>query len=104
MEIIMRIPTLVLLSFMALHLTAHAQEAPTLTPDQRPTLQQEGSKPAEALQSTPVTEDYICPMHKDVHGKKGGTCPICGMELVPAHADESSTTPSETPPTLEEKK
>lgn len=29
-------------------------------------------------------EDYICPMHPHVHGKKGETCPICGMALVPA--------------------
>lgn len=31
-----------------------------------------------------AVEDYICAMHPHIHGKKGGHCPICGMELVPA--------------------
>lgn len=31
-----------------------------------------------------ANEDYICPMHPHVHGKKGDHCPICGMALVPA--------------------
>lgn len=26
---------------------------------------------------------YSCPMHPDVTGDKGGTCPRCGMALVP---------------------
>ncbi len=26
---------------------------------------------------------YTCPMHPDVTGDKGGTCPRCGMALVP---------------------
>jgi hypothetical protein len=38
--------------------------------------------PASAVQKS---ENYICPMHRHVHGKKGGTCPICGMPLIPAH-------------------
>lgn len=28
-----------------------------------------------------ANEDYICPMHPFVHGRKGDHCPICGMEL-----------------------
>lgn len=31
-----------------------------------------------------AAEDYICPMHPQIHGSKGDRCPICGMELVPA--------------------
>ena len=26
---------------------------------------------------------YTCPMHKDVTSDKPGTCPKCGMDLVP---------------------
>lgn len=26
---------------------------------------------------------YICPMHPHIHSDKPGTCPICGMDLVP---------------------
>lgn len=28
-----------------------------------------------------TTEVYACPMHPEVTGKKGETCPKCGMEL-----------------------
>lgn len=31
-----------------------------------------------------AAEDYICPMHPHIHGEMGGTCPICGMNLVPS--------------------
>jgi hypothetical protein len=31
----------------------------------------------------PVKEAYICPMHKDVRSDRPGTCPKCGMKLVP---------------------
>jgi hypothetical protein len=30
---------------------------------------------------------YMCPMHPDVRGKAGSTCPRCGMRLVPTSAD-----------------
>lgn len=36
--------------------------------------------------------DYICPMHPHIHGSAGETCPICGMELVPAN-DQMSMKP-----------
>lgn len=32
---------------------------------------------------------YICPMHPQIHGKAGDTCPICGMNLVPLGQDQS---------------
>lgn len=35
-----------------------------------------------------AAEDYICPMHPHIHGEKGDTCPICSMNLVPAHDKE----------------
>lgn len=30
-----------------------------------------------------AAEEYICPMHPHISGKKGDTCPICSMTLVP---------------------
>lgn len=36
-------------------------------------------------------EDYICPMHPHIHGEEGETCPICGMDLVPAPKQEMNT-------------
>jgi Cu(I)/Ag(I) efflux system membrane fusion protein len=39
--------------------------------------------------SAEKTEDYVCPMHPHIHGEAGDTCPICGMELVPAKVDEA---------------
>lgn len=33
-------------------------------------------------------EHYICPMHSHIHGDAGDTCPICGMNLVPAGQDK----------------
>ena len=37
------------------------------------------------LPSALAVEDYICPMHPHIHGSKGDTCPVCGMDLVPAN-------------------
>jgi len=38
---------------------------------------------------------YVCPMHSEITSNKPGTCPICGMDLVPAKhhqdADETDT-------------
>ncbi|MFA7275549.1 MAG: efflux RND transporter periplasmic adaptor subunit [Pseudobdellovibrionaceae bacterium] len=39
--------------------------------------------------------DYICPMHPHIHGEKEDTCPICGMNLVPAQ--ETKTGPDPEP-------
>lgn len=30
---------------------------------------------------------YTCPMHPDVRESRPGTCPECGMDLVPAEAE-----------------
>src|SRR6266852_3940369 len=31
---------------------------------------------------SPVPDDWVCPMHPDVHSGKPGVCPRCGMALV----------------------
>ncbi|HEX6579881.1 MAG TPA: multicopper oxidase family protein [Actinomycetota bacterium] len=33
------------------------------------------------------TSSYACPMHPEVTGSKPGTCPKCGMQLVPVQAE-----------------
>ncbi len=37
---------------------------------------------------------YHCPMHPSVVQQRRGECPICGMDLVPASAAETSASPS----------
>lgn len=34
-------------------------------------------------QKTGETRAYMCPMHRDVRQANSGTCPKCGMALVP---------------------
>jgi multidrug efflux pump subunit AcrA (membrane-fusion protein) len=36
-------------------------------------------------------EQYTCPMHPQIVQDKSGTCPICGMDLVPRQATDSPT-------------
>ena len=64
-----------------------------------------GAKPERA--GHPQSEVYVCPMHPEVVQHEPGTCPICGMRLVPVTADAapSSMSPSATtdisiPPTV----
>jgi hypothetical protein len=42
-----------------------------------------------AEQNSPGQRLYHCPMHPDYISKKAGTCPICGMQLVPAEGGDS---------------
>jgi len=37
---------------------------------------------------------YTCPMHPQIEQDHPGTCPICGMELVPKHEDTSAVDPA----------
>lgn len=31
---------------------------------------------------------WICPMHTEVRSEKAGSCPVCGMDLIPIDQDE----------------
>ncbi len=35
---------------------------------------------------------YTCPMHPQIHKDEPGTCPICGMNLVPVYEEEKGST------------
>jgi FtsP/CotA-like multicopper oxidase with cupredoxin domain len=35
---------------------------------------------------------YVCPMHPDVTSTEPGTCPKCGMQLLPVHSEEETPT------------
>src|SRR5690606_41285391 len=39
---------------------------------------------------TSNTEQWTCPMHPEIVQDEPGSCPICGMDLVPMQADLSS--------------
>jgi hypothetical protein len=41
---------------------------------------------ADVRQSPPQAAAFECPMHPDVRATASGTCPICGMALVPTEA------------------
>lgn len=43
---------------------------------------------AEASDST--SQKYKCPMHPEVIGKEGDTCPKCGMKLMKAHEEKDA--------------
>jgi Cu(I)/Ag(I) efflux system membrane fusion protein len=42
------------------------------------------------MSEAPSTTTYICPMHSHVVQDHPGTCPICGMNLVPAEANHQA--------------
>lgn len=46
--------------------------------------QHQTGEPAAA----PLTGNYICPMHSEVASETPGTCPRCGMALVPRKGEE----------------
>src|ERR1700729_772138 len=47
------------------------------------------SKPDQAVSAKEVIDYYTCTMHPWIHSKKPGTCPVCGMDLVPVYANKS---------------
>lgn len=51
-------------------------------------LSKSNSKKETALEHAKKHKDpmYVCPMHPQILEKKFGTCPICGMDLVPVEA------------------
>ncbi len=38
-----------------------------------------------------ISQEYTCPMHHQIIEDKPGTCPICGMDLVPRHVPGTET-------------
>jgi membrane fusion protein, copper/silver efflux system len=42
-------------------------------------------KPSPAVSAKNDVDYYTCTMHPWVHSKKPGTCPVCGMDLVPVY-------------------
>ncbi|MBX7147521.1 efflux RND transporter periplasmic adaptor subunit [bacterium] len=42
-------------------------------------------------------DHYTCPMHAQIHKDEPGTCPICGMDLVPVYKDSKSLDSANTP-------
>jgi hypothetical protein len=57
-----------------------APAAMTMTAPPPPTPPHEGHHDAAGTDAGVV---YTCPMHSDVHSATPGTCPVCGMTLVP---------------------
>jgi Cu(I)/Ag(I) efflux system membrane fusion protein len=49
--------------------------------------------PAAAAEGT-VKQKYTCPMHPHYISDTPGTCPICGMELVPAKGSDEAAAPA----------
>jgi uncharacterized protein len=50
-----------------------------------------GGRQMLAMMDRPVEPDggdYVCPMHPEVRSSEPGTCPICGMDLVPERAED----------------
>ena len=77
-----------------------------LNPNAKPTAAPDHSvHPApEKIVAGPSPElavsNYVCPMpeHASIKYNHGGKCPICGMTLIPAPAEEAEATPATTPP------
>ncbi len=46
------------------------------------------SRPFDDVVAAP--EGYVCPMHPNYRAEQPGTCPICGMDLVPLSAEARS--------------
>ena len=49
-----------------------------------------GTCPQCGMKLVPAPTTYVCPMHPDVTSDTAGTCPQCGMRLVPASGASAS--------------
>lgn len=47
------------------------------------TAKTEGQTATDSTKSKEKVIYYTCPMHAQIHESKPGSCPICGMNLVP---------------------
>lgn len=57
----------------------------------------------KSSESSPASDSkkakyYTCSMHQWVHSEKPGTCPVCGMNLVPVYEDADPSMPEDHPP------
>ncbi len=48
----------------------------------------EGGGRPEHVEPKDVT-DYTCPMHPEIHAHEPGSCPVCGMDLVPTEGHDT---------------
>jgi uncharacterized Zn finger protein (UPF0148 family) len=77
-------------------------EAQTEDKDLQNNLHQGHSHDSEAKSNT--HQKYTCPMHPQIISDHEGSCPICGMDLVPIQSnDESAHEKSSTQMDMEEK-
>ncbi len=53
-----------------------------------------GTCPQCGMKLVPAPTSYVCPMHPDVTSDAAGTCPQCGMRLVPATAATAEPAPT----------
>ena len=51
--------------------------------------QESSPSPAETASTSESAELYSCGMHPNVVEEGPGTCPICGMDLVPVYEDQA---------------
>ena len=54
---------------------------------------QKGAPPAATTLEAPLAERYTCPMHPEIQTDVAGSCPICGMDLVPMESPPEGAAP-----------
>ena len=59
-----------------------------------------GTCPQCGMKLVPAPTSYVCPMHPDVTSDTDGTCPKCGMRLVPATAANTEPRPRTSTTTM----
>ena len=53
-----------------------------------------GSVPGDNGTRAAAAPTYTCPMHPQIVQDHPGTCPLCGMELVPARSGDAAVDPA----------